>query len=628
MSRLIGIDVGSRYTKVVELEPGPKPCLINAFLFATPGLTTQEKKVSTGIDLEQFRSRISKIIPPKRLRAAKIAVSLPSDSIDVMISLLPKMSKRELATAAVSEARRMMIPASHPNSVFEYCIFGERIVAKIPRYEILTVRTEKRFVENALGLFKDISPLLITPVCFAAFSALDSSAWSKEEVGFVDIGYKSTGISIAKGGRLCFYRNIAFGFKDIILNVSQELGIDEQRAEQVLKEKGVPEVDFDIKDRVAVAEEIMRQKYETSLKKAEAADEINILELRMRWQSAIERITQEIRRSFAYYKEQSEGGRVEQIFFFGGGGRVSGLIPALSKGIGGECRILSPFRKMEVALEYRQFEDIAQEGPIFASATGLALGILAKKKEVINFLPAELKTREVTAFRYMILMVVIIFLIMGFSVGWLNMLFISRSLRISLNSEKSELSRIAGLMKEHQGMTEQRRNLDENIRLVRSIEEQSPEFRFLLYEIVSFLPVDVVLTEIAIQAKGASFDQQDVSFAEGQEEGALSFEGGLPSAVSGEEAIPGGQRRERLGKEEKEYTLKIEARITADYERTLKIIEDFRKGLLDCLYIKEVEIKPPKLEKMSPRRIAGREEFILTEVKERQFSLTAEIQLR
>lgn len=625
MPTLIGIDLGSRYIKVVEVEPALRPRLINAFVFDTPCLSPEKEGGLLRIDSEQFHSRIGRVISPRRFREARIAISLPAESINVMLVILPKMTSRELSMAAVAEAKRKMIPASHAGHIFQYQVVGERIVAKIPRYEILAVRTDRGYVERLLNLFRDNAPSLISPTCYAVLNVISKDAWPREEAAFVDFGYQSISISIAREGKLFFYRNVAFGFRDIILDISGQLGIGEEALERALRQKGIPQVPFDPKDKVAIAEEIMRQKYEASQQKGRVAEEINPLELRMRWQSAIERIIQELRRSFAYYKEQSEGRRVEHIFFLGGGSIVDGLIPTLSKEIGGQCRVLAPFRDMEPALETRQFEDIERQSPWFASSAGLALSALPKKKEAVNFLPVELKAKEVRAFRYTVVALVILFIIAALFVGWLNLLFAWRSARLSLDREEARLGKMLAAVK--QAYTDQAReiNLNENIKLVKAKQEQSLRLRVALRQISEILPDNVVLTQMVIQGEGVSFGPQEAGAGREQQQQEVSlFE--QPFSPSGAE----GKIQEVAAKKGQEggYTLKLVARIKADYETAVQVINGFSRKFSEYDYIKDIKTDLPRLEKISPKDVVGQDEIRLTEVKDRQFSITARLQFK
>ena len=165
MSRLIGIDIGSRYTKVVQIEPKAKPCLVNAFFFPTPYSTSEPHSRLKPINAEEFFNQIVPHISLKDLQASRIGINIPSSLITVLVINLPKMSKKELDIAVISEAKRKMIPPYQLNHTFEYLILREIILAKIPRYETLVVRTDKDYIQEVLSIFsvfKEVQPVLIT----------------------------------------------------------------------------------------------------------------------------------------------------------------------------------------------------------------------------------------------------------------------------------------------------------------------------------------------------------------------------------------------------------------------------------------------------------------------------------
>jgi len=265
MRRAIGIDIGSLYTKVAEIEVGAKLHLKNIFYFFTPYSSGMEKKINH----DQLVKEIIKKIPLANFKNSRVGVNTPFSTPVVMTLTLPRMSKKELEIAAITEAKRKMIPTPGPNSTFETLFLGETVETNIPRYEVLIVREEKDFINLTLDLFKDteVLPALIAPLCTAYGRLLvkDPSLRGKE-IAFIDIGYSSMNISISKGINMVFNRNIFYGCKDIISGVSNGLGISSEAAEKILLDKGIPDVDFDPKNRVAIAEEIMRQKYEATMK--------------------------------------------------------------------------------------------------------------------------------------------------------------------------------------------------------------------------------------------------------------------------------------------------------------------------------------------------------------------------
>lgn len=614
MVNIVGIDVGSRYTKVIESDK--KLHLLDAFMFETP-YTTSETQASE-IDITSFLKQFTSHIPLTRLKISKIAINLPLGSITMIIFVLPRMAKNELATAAINEAKRKMIPASGPQHIFEYSLLGEKIVAKITRYEVMVIRTEKVYIQKILDLFKDIdsTPVLITPSCCALVNAMPQEFWKKDaSVAFSDIGSDYINISIAKEAKLYFSRNVAYGSRDIINDISRQLGISVEEAERLIKEKGVPEVDFDLSNRVAVSEEIMRQKFGMGLDtgQIESKKEVNLLELRMLWQSHIERIIQELRRSLAFYKEQSEGARVEYIYFLGGGSQVKNLITILSSQIGGECQTLLPFRGMQISKDGKVGDGVFSN-PIFVNAANLALNVLEKDRfaRVINFLPLELKRKEVVLARRFVLRITGILLIFLFSLATLHTLIDQRSIKINISGIDFKLNRVKVVTERLNYLSEQATGINQRSAQIAEVLKTRKDFLLPLQDLAKILPREILLTNLTISKGGESKagEMRGVGVHGGLESSQASL--GLESGLS-----PAG------GAEKAKYQIKIEAQIFSTYERAVNIIQEFKKRLESINYFTNINITPIKLEKISAQDLRQTEDLTLPGL--RKFTLTAEL---
>ncbi|MGE5308831.1 MAG: pilus assembly protein PilM [Deltaproteobacteria bacterium] len=395
----VGIDIGASFTKAVVLEKKLKASLLHSAIFPTQyGLSSQGEKTFDAVKLVEG---LTTMMPLARFREASVAVSLPESSITVLSVLLPLMSVKELSFAAINEAKQKMIPTSGPHHIFECLFLGERKIEEVTKYEVLVVRTERREVEKIIGGLQAvlITPDLITPEPFVLSSIVPPAAWKKDEdIAFIDIGAASLNITVCRENNLAFMRSIAYGTDDIIANLSEKLEIPKERAAKLInEEKGIPEVEFNLNDKVALAEEIMKQKYEAGLtENTSAAPEVNMLELRMHWQPHIERILQELRRSLSFYKDQSRGRRIERMYFLGGGCRIPNLVTTFSKYIGGQCEMINPFAELKP--EAKGPADVAAS-VIFASAAGMAVSLLHKQgpktpQHTVNFLPKEFKRRH------------------------------------------------------------------------------------------------------------------------------------------------------------------------------------------------------------------------------------------
>ena len=163
MKTFIGIDIGKRFTKVVQSSvQGKKIHISKFFLFETP---YEKDKIVP----KDFFEKITSNIPKEVLKKAQIGISIPSPSTNLAIIELPKMSPKELKSAVILEAKRKIIPSPGPESVFEYAILKEiKKQEKNVYYEILVLKTERAYIEEVLNLFKfsnGLLPSLITPLC-------------------------------------------------------------------------------------------------------------------------------------------------------------------------------------------------------------------------------------------------------------------------------------------------------------------------------------------------------------------------------------------------------------------------------------------------------------------------------
>ena len=126
------------------------------------------------------------------------------------------------------------------------------------------MRTEKAISRPCLIFFRsrELRLLLLRQVVAVSRPHSQNLRSEDKDVLFVDIGTSSLGIHICREGHLAVTRNIAYGLNDIIRDLSRQFNISDEEAETAVREYGVSQTILDIKDKVAVAEEIMRQKYE------------------------------------------------------------------------------------------------------------------------------------------------------------------------------------------------------------------------------------------------------------------------------------------------------------------------------------------------------------------------------
>jgi len=595
---IIGIDIGGIYTKVVEIEDTNRLSIANMFLLPTPLLSNAREK---GIDKRALCQDIFKKIPLSRLKESRIAINIPIFSPFVTTIVLPRMNKKELRAAALTEARRKMIPQPGPNSIFETVFLGEIVEANIPRYEVLVVREEKEFVIMALDFFKefDLYPHVVAPVCASLGSIFVKKAeYRKREIAFIDIGHSSMSISISRGINIIFNRNISFGCNDIIQALASGLGLSYQQAENILLKNGIPDVKFDSKDRVAIAEEIMRQKYETGIND-NVGGNVNLLELRMLIEPFLERIIQEIRRTFIYFKERYEARNIEKIFFLGGGALINNLVSMIGTRVSPSPEMMDVGKLMGASFADAQYKD---KSVLFSGAIGLALSTTLKIQDTINFLPFELKKKEEIAIKHSIFSAVCILVICGFLLGWINFWIMSINAKRSLKRVNFEVDRLHGTYTEKKSLTARMELIEERNNTVKSLIENRKDFLS-------------VLSSLAIRKT----DQMFFSYLY------------IGKPKQKEENQPSARRRVSSRKtaflKEKPggYVVELKVNILGDYEKAYGVAGELVSDLRKMRYFNNIKLISPNLDIITP--VINENKVNLTAVKWQEFTVKAELNI-
>jgi len=596
MPFLVGIDVGRFSVKVscIEKKRG-KNILVDFFSFRTP----YTQKFS--LDEKEFINQLVSFLPARMWERAYVGVNIYFSPVSVLTLDLPKMKKKELNMAVITEAKRRIIPPPDVNTLFEYAISEEVKKDHATRYRILVVRTEKNFIDEILHVFEMLGetlPVFISPLCFTLAEFFSPHLSKEKDTAVIDMGFDSIDISILQRGKLSFYRNIKFGLKDITSHFSEVLGLEIKEVEKIIKEKGVPQVDVDLSDRVKIAEEIMRQKY-GSLEKQE---EVNILELRMLWQTEMERIIQEIRRTFVYYRRQEER-NVETLIFLGGGSKIKGLIEFLNTQIGGEFKNLDSLVDIEIPPAKEEFR---KELSVFVPSLSLAIGIPLEKREIetINFLPLSLKRRE-RRLIWQIEVVVIgaIFLVFSF-LGWVRLSVENLTLKNKIKKIDEKLKTIPALLATLNEFKQRGAIIKEKSETVERLLRKRVDFPSLLKEIALRVPQKIFLLSLKIEKK-VSFNVLNTSGGEWE---------------NSEEVRNGNNN---FSSSPPVYMLKIEGGIFSDYEEFIEMVERFKEELERSGYFKGITVKFPPLKKISP--IIRKRDFRLTQKEFRRFNLEAEI---
>ncbi len=338
----LGIDIGSASIKIVELSSKNGPKLENYAQLKTEYFAGKEfiQHFQAGALLSGPRicEALSAMLQEAKIKTRNAFFSIPDYASFFTTFTLPPMSKKELEEAIKYEAPRH-IPLPLADVTLDW-----QIIKGTPQFEgtvplkVLLVAVPNETIEQYQQIAKslNIEILALETEVFALSRALVKYQDKKGVVCLVDIGYKTTTISIVSHNILKTSHSIDLSSEEFTEKLIEKLKIDFRKAE------------------------IIKNMY--GIKKNPTIREI-LLPL-------VDNLSKEIQKIFnEYFLDEKE--KVDKIIISGGGARLPGLAEYLNEKFKLPCEIGNPF----LDINYPPGLDLILQkiGPEFTIAVGAAL---------------------------------------------------------------------------------------------------------------------------------------------------------------------------------------------------------------------------------------------------------------
>jgi len=348
----LGVDIGSNFIKIVELEYGSKgPFILNAGL-SEPLVDDSFSVVSAAL---------AELVDRKKFRAKKAVATVQTTAEGsatarriFMEHISPDIKKSELRERVEWEAiTRDYIPFPAEEAVIDCHVLNEGTRDNIPGVYVFFVAVRKDLVKErvdmlrAAGLIPVAIEIDFTAVLgFLSFADLFPE---DEDVIVIDIGATKTSVGIVYRGDLAFYRDISVAGNHVTSQIERRLRIKRQEAEDY-------KVTEDLFERIS-----------------DGTGEI--------WHAAspIEPVIEErqglypqIRECFRYYEGDVPNAELSKAYFSGGGSQLRNLDSFLAQ------RLAIPVESVQF-LDYipvasnGDVSEIEGKEPMFTTAVGLAL---------------------------------------------------------------------------------------------------------------------------------------------------------------------------------------------------------------------------------------------------------------
>lgn len=336
--QMLAIDLGARSTKAVLLQRrGNRFALASYAVVDTPIF---DKVISEDLLTEHLRAIVQTMqakgkpvtmtvgVEDAIVRQVEMPV-MPPDAIRMILKNNPRVYLQQDLTGYVFDSysgKAAPNGASAPKDAQQ-------------KAKVLIAGTKSQIVTNYVasakgaGLIPDhIVPSILGPV--NAFELAMPEVFASETTALVDIGFKSSSISILQGGELILNRVVSIGGDRLTAGLAEAMNIGYAEAEGI---------------KVGMATEVEAQ--------------LDML---------ISPLARELRASVDFFEHQQERS-LPMIYVSGGSARSEFIVQTLRREIGIECKTWNPLAGLQLALAPAQASEIEQVAPQLSVAIGAAL---------------------------------------------------------------------------------------------------------------------------------------------------------------------------------------------------------------------------------------------------------------
>lgn len=332
----LGIDIGTSSIKIVELlHDGNNIKLNNYAEFFAKGNYISTHSGSFNVLDSQIAGVLKDMFAEARFVAKSAVIALPVFSSFATLIELPFMSDDELQDAVKYEVRKY-IPV--PISEVQFDWMKVDSLSNTQKLKILTVAVPNEIVNRYNKLSQMIGIELITMELetFSLARALVPST-NQEVLGILDMGSRTTNMSIVDKGIVVMHHNIGSGGASATQAISRGMSIDMARAEELKRKDGMNSTDS------------------------------NTLEL---LRTPLDKILIEAQQVLERYVEEG-GQKPTKLILSGGASLMPGLDKHAKEILGLDIEMGNPFRSVEVPSNLKDILGINK--PSLSVAVGLAL---------------------------------------------------------------------------------------------------------------------------------------------------------------------------------------------------------------------------------------------------------------
>lgn len=363
--RVIGLDMGCASIKLAQFSQKDAKLTLKR-------LKIQEidcQKDTRQAQLDALKSLFKDINTQEA--QVKVVINCPQSTTRILT--IPFMPKSEIPEALKWEMKNF-VSFNVEEAALDYEILQEVIQAGVKKLKVCVACSPQATINNYLGLLKEagIHPALFTQPAFALKNIITNFLPEEEQtIGILDIGCGLSELYLFQAEEFVFNRKLPVAGQNFTQDMSQVLVSDlgktqltPQEAEEIKKKCGIPET---------ASSDVLEGK-------------ISCVQLVSLLRPNLEKLAKEIERSFDFYREKEQGGKVEHLILLGGSSSLKGLAKNLTEELGIPIDSGNPLKGL-VSEESALFKDNAASAHRFAQS----LGVAKSAAHAVNLLPVEIK---------------------------------------------------------------------------------------------------------------------------------------------------------------------------------------------------------------------------------------------
>ena len=373
----VGVDLGSRAIKVVELERGPSGWRLVKHLIQELPVPSDGQPVDRAGWLQSAL---------KEFDARELQVSISGPEVAIRRVRVPPMSKRELPEAARWQVKdQVSFPVQ--DAVLDVEVVGEVWDKDLKKQDLLVGMASKAAVQELLAVVEraGVRVMSVSPSPYALWRCASTLAPEARQgsVAVVEMGDSKTQVSIGKDGAIRLVRDLPIGgavvteaLVGVVASEGGEVTIDRAKAQLLTRRYGV-----------------LAQPPEGATEEG-----VPLFHLSSLMRPVLERLLTELSRVLDFYRVQIDDAGVSRVLLCGGGANLKQLQAFLAEGLGLPVEMLNPL--IHIAHDAQPLEpaQLAEFGPRLAVALGAAIdhgqGVNLLRREGHAALPLPVLSRE------------------------------------------------------------------------------------------------------------------------------------------------------------------------------------------------------------------------------------------